>query len=1087
MSIYKILHILFISVLISGPLSGQSLIKDVEDLLKSIDVLEQNNSSADSLAEAQAKVLAILYAYDQPLLEDSLVMSSWDELKDHYTGNYLIHQLISDTLFTPPANNQKTIITKARKLLRDSIDAGPRQQIIHLLNAQEAVSPANYLSVTNSIEKYKQPVFPPAKAMRAQAANANKNVSDGALLDQAAIIEGLFTFILDRAKDEILINFLDRLLGKETPKFKLLFPTVIEEFGDTDFTYSSSFLERLRQAFYEDIQLLSVRLPELMLTDDYFKPLQADPVAYNLLAIYSMVSLSQYGMEVDEIVPATHRYLYGSYEEATKDINLTLAKNAYQDSAYLKMTTLSGTTVNQMRDLFKELDNEASLIGKSIINLQAQYPDAPPPPDKNDFLARPAYDLRVILGENPDGNDYGLDLLPYLLEAKLDSKYVSNYNTIPYYDKFFGSPMKPEQWRAAGIDLCQKLNGSWYQNQPMSTIFYSWLNDLTLYREAVTGWAITVDTVDTLKKEQEKIESDREKLLETVKDEKTFWVTEVDLSHHQKLAFDALANLLDTAAFSTIDDRAKLIAIANFRDPKIDSLGEALLFDEIPSEDTLATQLEIARRQARLDRIPDSLAFVWKREYLIDVENRLVARDTLLYAQHDSVTKISPTRLYLATKQETTAPYAWLKVDIIDLDSNLMEMNKLLISLEKKYADNTRRARNNAKPVLQSTELVSNLMYGLRTDSDSTQNRWISSGQLASLMGNQRKQNAFLGLLQQRLSSVHDIGFLSSSGLAQLVDLTIKDLPLLQKTEVDSTQRKDSLAFFRKAAFAVNTLNRILETPLVFNPNQPAAYQPLTTVFPKLEMVPEISQDALDFVFYLNVNEHSKAIGTLIQLFVNLDSAVVNNLSHSGHNKNSKRKSFIQYLRKYGDFIAGLVDAKTSSEAETMLQQVAGPPSSARAKRKNKLTVGLNAFVGANYGWETWEGDELINNQGNNVDEDFNNLAPTMPIGVALSWLMGSEKPQSFSVFVSLLDVGGLLTFRPTTEVTGEFDFTIKNIFKPGVQLQWNIQNSPFYIGAGVQRGPQFREINGENTSVEATRFSFGCGVDVPLMTLFQR
>ena len=31
------------------------------------------------------------------------------------------------------------------------------------------------------------------------------------------------------------------------------------------------------------------------------------------------------------------------------------------------------------------------------------------------------------------------------------------------------------------------------------------------------------------------------------------------------------------------------------------------------------------------------------------------------------------------------------------------------------------------------------------------------------------------------------------------------------------------------------------------------------------------------------------------------------------------------------------------------------------------------------------------------------------------------------------------------------------------------------------------REINEENTSVEATRYSFGFGVDVPLMTLFQR
>ncbi|MEO1258632.1 MAG: hypothetical protein AAFZ15_07535 [Bacteroidota bacterium] len=1083
MSIYKKLHFYLFFALLPGPLFGQSLFQDVENLLAAIDVLEQDSSSQDSMSMAKAELLAILYAYDQPLLEDSVVMGSWDEIKDHYAGNTLIGQLVSDSLLQAPTTNQKYINTEARQLVQ-KIDSGPRQEIVKLLNAQEAVSPENYLSVTNTVERYKLPVFPTAKAMQAPAANANQNIADGALINQAAIIEGLFTFILDRAKDEILINFLDRLLGTETPKFSLLFPTVIEEFGETDYTYSNSFLERLRQAFYEDIQMLSVRLPELMLTDEYFKPLQADPVAYNLLSLYSMVSLSQFGMPVDEIVPATHRYLYGSYEEATKEINLELAAKAYQDAEYLQLITTSDSVVSRMKKLFVQLDRAAEVLDSTITALKPLAPNGPAPPFRNDFLDRPSYDLEVILGDDPDGNDYGLGLLPYLLQGELDSAYMLQFNTLQAYDKFFGTSFKPEHWRAAGIELCQKLNGSWYNDQPISSIFYNWQKDLTLYHEAVAGWSIMVDTTDAITKAQSEIAADRAKLLQTVNAEKAFWASKNLLNHDQKLAFDALANLLGSEAFQFIKDKSDIDVINNYRDASLDSLKVRKFLG--PALSPAETQA-LANYENKMERTSDSLTITRQRNYLIEVENRLVTRDTQLYSANDSIFNASPVRLYQVAQEQTAAPYAYLWAAIGDLEDELVQMNSLLISLEKKYANTTRRARNNAKPVLQSTELVSNLMYGLRTDSDSTHKKWISSVQLASLMSDQRKQNAFLGLLQQRLSSVHDIGFLSSTGLAQIVDLTVKDLPLIQTTEVDSTQGKDSLVFFHKASFAINTLNRILETPLVVNPVNPAEYQPLTSVFPKLEKVPEISQDALDFVFYLNVNEHSKAIGTLIQLFVNLDSAVVDKMSQTNPGKTTKRTSFIQYLRKYGDFIAGLIDAKSTNEAETMLQQVAKQPSSTRAKRKNKLTVGVNAFVGANYGWETWEGEELLDIQGNNVDEDFNNFAPTMPVGVALSWLMGSKKPQSFSVFVSLIDVGGLLTFRPTTEVTGEFDFTIKNIFKPGVQFQWNIQNSPFYIGAGVQRGPQFREINGENISVEATRYSVGFGVDVPLLTLFQR
>ncbi|MBK9014715.1 MAG: hypothetical protein IPM82_11905 [Saprospiraceae bacterium] len=160
------------------------------------------------------------------------------------------------------------------------------------------------------MERYRTPVSPPMEAMRNASENSNSNIKGGILTSQAAIIEGIALFILDRAKDEVIINFLDRLVNDETPDFKKLFPNVVTEFAGTDFGFSNAFLGRLRQAFYEDIQTLSVRLPLLMLDDDYFAELQAEPIAYNLLVLYSMASLTQSGLSVEEAVPVTNRYLY---------------------------------------------------------------------------------------------------------------------------------------------------------------------------------------------------------------------------------------------------------------------------------------------------------------------------------------------------------------------------------------------------------------------------------------------------------------------------------------------------------------------------------------------------------------------------------------------------------------------------------------------------------------------------------------------------------------------------------------------------------------------------------------------------------
>lgn len=129
----------------------------------------------------------------------------------------------------------------------------------------------------------------------------------------------------------------------------------------------------------------------------------------------------------------------------------------------------------------------------------------PPAPDRNQYLDKPSYNLDVLFGED---NEFGLNLLPQLLKGELDEEYMAQYRSLDSYDKFFGTERTSQQWRAAGIELAQKLNGAWYNDQSIADIFYEWQDDLVRYKLATDRWMQENDPEGTLKRAQEKFEAD---------------------------------------------------------------------------------------------------------------------------------------------------------------------------------------------------------------------------------------------------------------------------------------------------------------------------------------------------------------------------------------------------------------------------------------------------------------------------------------------------------------------------------------------------------------------------------------------------
>lgn len=192
-----------------------------------------------------------------------------------------------------------------------------------------------------------------------------------------------------------------------------------------------------------------------------------------------------------------------------------------------------------------------------------------------------------------------------------------------------------------------------------------------------------------------------------------------------------------------------------------------------------------------------------------------------------------------------------------------------------------------------------------------------------------------------------------------------------------------------------------------------------------------------------------------------------------------KEEPLSQFL-KYGTFAATVAGAQSSEEVADAIELVALPVGSASIKRKTKSNIALNAYIGLAGGTEyygttaTWKGI----------------FGMTAPVGVAFSWGHGccssNKSLGSSSIFVSLIDVGALSTFRIDDDETEALpEVTLANIFAPGLYYVYGIPKTPLSIGLGAQLGPQLRKITATNATLHDdlnVSLRAFVAVDIPLI-----
>lgn len=1103
------------------------------------------NRVSTELAKNKAQTLAILDHYQQwsakPSPDDIQLMAE-RSLKAYHENDELYPLLLTHLQNTSAPSEEvfKSEYLTTREQLKSGKD---REKILELLTSSYPQSPREYLSVRKTLRDYQEPPLSNLDALQAATKESNRNVNQG-LPNERELIIGLFTFLMERAQEEVIINFLERLLGKNgIQQFKELFPSTSTAFEDLSFNFSDSFVARLRQAFYEDVQLLSVSIPSLLTNPKYFQLLEEDPIAYSFMQLYTMIGMGQQGVPITEIVPFTFRNVFDVYQDKRKKINLKIAKTFHLSSTYQKLRYSTQGIINELVDISLAIDEAQQNTMESLNQLSSQllaidstfgpitltstdasYLSGPTKDslfalishpmdttaqavDINLFIRNLKYDrngvpvdsfIRLVnknQGEveiseanlnlslnktlkgipreklqglaklltndkalsavplsdaeyqglsrllNPD-DGYSLKLLPSLLDAKFDPSLIKSWSTVATYDQFLRDTLSKQQMRAAGLALARRLNGPWYNDMNIADMLREWQKDVVNYQ------SLYIQKKDELFPEQ-KFENEKKVYQQSLKNLKQLIPA---IRDHYKLASDSYENY-------------RLAVLAR------------ILQDSI-------FQGQLALTEA--DLISQGL------QEIAEIEERLIEVESQLSIQNPDSAKTSPILKYFEEKEKDSP----LQAAVYKIDSLEMLLDQLQIEIEtldKELVQPELDAVRPISPIVQITEALSHLMYCMRDEQSPT--GWLQRTQLNEALLDGEIAPIFLGLLGQQLKQSKVEGSFAMAGLTQFIRMSLEDLNYMRVKEY--TKDSINISFFKKAAFVNLTLNRLLTMPLFIDKTDHTQAKSLLSSYEELTPIPKLSDLALQFIYHTNIKDHRHAITSFIRLLTEImqvtDDRAKARAAKLAANpalqaklpkefKPYKPSQALAFMKKYGYFMADLIDADSSAEVKTLLEGIADPPGSSRVKRREPFTANINGYVGILAGSETLR--KLPD--PNKSKQSYATFAPTLPVGISLSKLVGKgPKPESFSLFLSVLDLGSLTTYSLSDDLTGENQISFKNILKPGLQLHWNIQNSPFFLGVGAQTGPRFREFNGEQKSLQATTFFFNMGIDVVIKRLY--
>lgn len=248
------------------------------------------------------------------------------------------------------------------------------------------------------------------------------------------------------------------------------------------------------------------------------------------------------------------------------------------------------------------------------------------------------------------------------------------------------------------------------------------------------------------------------------------------------------------------------------------------------------------------------------------------------------------------------------------------------------------------------------------------------------------------------------------------------------------------------------------------------------------------------------VTTTTQELGALVDIIGDIHSkqytaAMGEVIAYVGQHLQSADPDVKTFLTNNGPFIAAAAAAKSSDDLKAALDDYSLPAGSYSQQQQTAFSLTLNSFFGVAAGAETLSG----NLSGTNIARTRARLGFAAPVGLDFNFgraVPGSAPSGGFfdtgawSVFVPILDLGAVASWRLGSGGGTVPALTWQNIVAPGLYVVWSKRDSPFSILVGAQYGPELRKISaagGDTIEKAAIQFpSIEFTFNIPIFSLYQ-
>jgi hypothetical protein len=913
----------------------------------------------------------------------------------------------------------------------------------------------DYFSLQDIESSYRQPVLADANAeLRAAGDRIQVRRQSEGRPDATAIIAGLTDFVLERAKEEFSVSFLERMRtdftlgGKKRPgELRLLFPKTFNFFSTkADLSNYKSILPMARQEFIYDLRDLGLNIHKLLEDSDYpeYKKLRNSGELFHLALFYEIASMAYQGIALDTITNNILTRLERREKDLFKQENFEIAEFEYRAKEKDTLQIKTG-------QFTRNLDKLAQLIlrkklGVSPIFLSLSN-SARNDTEKTAVKTMFGDYRQTIAQKDPqyyqwmEYDQYEQMLnIPKLLEGKRYYYDLMREPTLDQFEQHFPSTPDSTYLIATGMELSKKLVSTLPNGTDMPNFlaeYYRYLTDVEKKAVEMTKQFNRANDTTWIRPRADSLRQDQDSLRAMLGREINFWG--------------------DYAKGVILEDNLQALKY-------LDSAFNASTLLVIP--DTLSsTEAKQAAIQAIAAKEQDiKQTWIWVEARLNIFEQKTNLRSPLL-----------PTikQLLAPTPSQPTAaqPQPTLLDTILQQRE---EIRQLLERMDAQFVPKLDTALKETQQMKKVVSMAAVLIACLKADAaTSNGNRYIDPRTFRNILSQDRSRDFFLGITMQRLQAIlrpDSLATISQKGVAAATNKFVDVIFEMQ-------QRRDSLNNIPNGKLQFTEYFPLVRSTMdLFNTLIISRINDKDARFGLLHKAPRITDQTLSMFENVQAERYGSALLNMVELFTLI--------SQSNDSASRRWNAVRSDLIRYGSFMANVASATTANEVKGALLSVAMPPGSSRLKREDVFNVALNAYLGLSGGIETLNTPGLAKPRAASIGLG-------LPIGISTTWKFKRDSRMSYSALLSILDLGAVAAFRLGDNTAQDLpELKFENFVAPGGFLVANFPKSPFSLGLGAQYGPQVRKItlNGiDESQSSAWRLTAFAAIDVPVFNFVSK